>query len=182
MRQNATETAASFKWSRLKEKAAHLVAEDRLPDEEIANQAEVDRATLARWKTHPEFQTRVAEHVSAYRAAVRARGIAIVENRVAALQDRWERMQRVIHERAEEMEGEAAGGGTGLLVRQYKTVGKGDAAREVEEYAVDTGLLRELREHEKQASQELGQWTEHKDLTTDGEPFKVYAGFNPDDV
>jgi hypothetical protein len=30
----------------------------------------------------------------------------------------------------------------------------------VEEYQVDTGLLKELREHEKQAAQELGQWSE----------------------
>ena len=27
-------------------------------------------------------------------------------------------------------------------------------------YSVDTGLLRELREHEKLAAQELGQWEE----------------------
>jgi hypothetical protein len=30
----------------------------------------------------------------------------------------------------------------------------------VEEYEVDTGLLKELREHEKQAAQELGQWSD----------------------
>jgi hypothetical protein len=30
----------------------------------------------------------------------------------------------------------------------------------VEEYQVDTRLLKELREHKKQAAQELGQWSE----------------------
>jgi hypothetical protein len=30
----------------------------------------------------------------------------------------------------------------------------------IEEYQVDTGLLKELREHEKQAAQELGQWSD----------------------
>jgi hypothetical protein len=30
----------------------------------------------------------------------------------------------------------------------------------VEEYEVDTGLLKALLDHEKQAAQELGQWSE----------------------
>jgi hypothetical protein len=30
----------------------------------------------------------------------------------------------------------------------------------VDEYAVDGVLLKELREHEKQAAQELGQWSD----------------------
>ena len=45
------------------------------------------------------------------------------------------------------------GEATGLLVRDYK--GK-DATAEV--YKVDTALLAELRNHERQAAQELGQW------------------------
>jgi hypothetical protein len=78
--------------------------------------------------------------------------ISVRESRVNALQDRWERLQRVINERAVEMDGEIAGGGTGLLVRDYK--GK-NADRAV--YKVDTGLLDELRQHERQAAEELGQ-------------------------
>jgi hypothetical protein len=51
-------------------------------------------------------------------------------------------------------------GTTGLLVSSYK--GK-DADQPV--YKVDTSLLAELRAHEKQAAEELGQWTENLELT-----------------
>lgn len=79
-------------------------------------------------------------------------------------------MQQVIAERAEakEMQG-VAGGETGLLAHNVKGLGKGDDFELVDEYAVDTGLLREIRETEKQAAIELGQWQE-KILTQDGSP------------
>jgi hypothetical protein len=81
--------------------------------------------------------------------------IAIREKRIDELEDRRRRMRMIIDERAVEMAGETAGGASGLLCRDYK--GK-DADRAI--YKVDTGLLSELREHEKQAAQELGQWQE----------------------
>jgi hypothetical protein len=52
------------------------------------------------------------------------------------------------------------GADKGLLARSYKQLGSGEDATIVEEYAVDGVLLKELREHEKQAAQELGQWSE----------------------
>src|ERR1017187_5622963 len=57
---------------------------------------------------------------------------------------------------------EVPGGTTGLLVKDYK--GK-DADTLV--YKVDTGLLAELRNHEKQAAEELGQWSEKRKLPED---------------
>jgi hypothetical protein len=176
---------AGFNWTAQKEKAALLAAEDKLADEAICREVGITRPTLTAWKKTPEFSARVEEHVEAFKQTVRRRGIAILERRVDALQDRWQRMQRVIEERAEELEGEAAGGGTGLLVKQYKSIGAGENARLVEEYAVDTGLLRELREHEKQAAQELGQWAERKELTgADGSPLvvKVVSGVSMADL
>lgn len=167
-----------FRWTAQREQAATLVAADRLTDEEIAGKLSIDRVTLHRWKQHPEFQARVEQHLEAFRKAVRARGIALLENRVDALNDRWRRLKRVIDERAEEHEGEIAGGGTGLLVRQKKMIGSGAAAQEIEEYAVDTGLLKELREHEKQAAQELGQWAERQDITSAGERVTFYIPSN----
>jgi hypothetical protein len=177
--------STAFRWTEPKERAAVLVAQDQLPDLQIADEVGVSERQLERWKTHPEFRARVEEHVTAIRQAIRARGIAVVENRVQALQDRWEGLKRVIRERAEEMDGETPGGGTGLLVRQIKSVGAGPLAREVTEYAVDTGLLRELREHEKQAAQELGQWAEKQEITgKNGEPFvvKILRGVSTDDL
>jgi hypothetical protein len=52
------------------------------------------------------------------------------------------------------------GGHTGLLVRTVKSVRDGSDTTIVEEFAVDTGLLREMRELELQVSKELGQFIE----------------------
>jgi hypothetical protein len=68
-------------------------------------------------------------------------------------------MKKVILERAADPSfAKIPGGTTGLLVRDYK--GK-DANQEI--YRVDVGLLQEMRFHEKQAAQELGQWSETAD-------------------
>ena len=50
-------------------------------------------------------------------------------------------------------------------MRTLKQLGRGDEAETVEEFRVDTGLLKELRETEKQAAQELGQWAEKHEVT-----------------
>ena len=60
---------------------------------------------------------------------------------------------------------DAPGGSTGLLIRQFQ----GKLERAV--YRVDPGLvslLAELRAHEKQAAEELGQWSEKREPAGDG--------------
>jgi hypothetical protein len=122
---------------------------------------QVGTRTLGQWKEHPHFMARVEGHINEFRRRVRLRGIAILENRVAALQDRWDKLKQVIKERGESSEMQTvAGGKTGLLVRQLKKVGAGADAEMVEEFVLDAALLKEMREHEKQAAQELGQWSD----------------------
>jgi hypothetical protein len=159
MRQNETE----FKWNAQREKAAGLVADNSLTDEEIAARLKIVRATLARWKSHSDFQGRVASIVESVRKALETKGIAAKQNRIDALNDRHKRMEEVIKQRATAYAGINVGGNTGLIVKQEKGIGKGKDFRVVEEYAVDTGLLRELREHEKQAAIEVGDWTEKRE-------------------
>lgn len=134
--------------------------------------------TLKDWSRIHNWQQRLADIAEAERQAIVARGIAERQNRIDALADRHRRMQRVIESRAQE-HADIPGGDTGLLVRQVKVVKvhgefetdeKGRSrfvptgeAIEVEEYAVDTALLKEMREHEKQAAIELGQWSEKRD-------------------
>ena len=149
MGQNRTENTVS----RRREQAAMLVADAGLSDEVIAGRVGVRRSTLSRWKCDPAFSERVEYHRQAMRAAIEAEGIASRQNRVAALNDRWDRMRRVIVARAEVLQA-VPGGETGLLVRQTKSIGFGDNNTVIEEYAVDTGLLRELRAHEEQAAKE----------------------------
>ncbi len=167
-------------WTGQREEAALLVAQDELSNEEIAARLRVSRQSLQTWKTTLEFAARVRELVTAMAEAVKGQGIAERQNRVAALNDRWEKLQGVIAARAKDMES-VPGGDTGLLVREVKLVkvylvmpepeggeatpeaeelASGRRAVQVAEYAVDVGLLKELREHEKQAAIELGQWEE----------------------
>jgi hypothetical protein len=173
----------TFQWSGKAEQVALLVAQDEQTDVEIATACKIGKRTLERWKHRPEFLARVQEHRDTWRAEIKAKGIADRQNRVDALNDRHERMQRVIEARADEL-ADVPGGNTGLLVRQaklvkvYETAGPppaDQAAAEGEtlysakrdvivyEYAVDTGLLKEMRETEKQAAQDLGQWTEKQE-------------------
>ena len=157
-----------FEWNKKREDAAYLVANDEISDEAIAEQLKIGRTTLFRWKKHPVFAARVNEIVGIQRQVILSRGIADKVKRVEQQNDRWKRMRRVINERAAEYEGKKiAGGESGLLVRTFKIVGTGPGAYEVEEFAVDTGLLRELREIEKQAAQEVGDWTEKHEHKVD---------------
>jgi hypothetical protein len=161
----------AFTWNTVRELGAALVADDSLTDVEIAKQAGVHKATLERWKKAPEFQARVRD----VRASLKSKaleialqyGIADVRQRIRSLDERWKKMQRVIAERAKDpvME-KAAGGRTGLLVHRRRVIGQGDNSMMVDEYEVDTGLLRELREHSRQAAQEMGKWvSKHEDVT-----------------
>lgn len=152
-----------WRWSHARETAASLVADDTLSDMEIASKAGVGKATLERWKKVPQFYARVLEIREALRkTAVEVAlqyGIANCRERMVCLNELWNRLQRVVSERAKAPDMQnVPGGRTGLLVRRVRSIG-GDET--VDEYAVDTGLLQELREYAKQAAQEMGQWVEH---------------------
>lgn len=167
-------------WTERHELAAILVAEGNLRNAAICAKVGISLSTLANWKHRPEFQARVDEIIEAYRATVRRRGIAILERRVDALNDRWIRLRRIIAERAEskEMAG-VPGGSTGLIVKLTKSANAGDRSQSTDDYVVDSALLKELREHEKQAAKELGQWAESRKA----DPYtKVYITLGPDDL
>jgi ParB-like chromosome segregation protein Spo0J len=152
---------ADFKWTEPAELAAELVAEGELSLDAIAERVGVARSTLRRWRQHPQFNARVDEALAGFRAAIRSNGLAVRERRVKALNDRWKKLLQVVEERAvDPARQNVPGGKSGLLVHNVKGVGKGDDFRVIDLYEVDTGLLRELREIERQIAQELGQWTE----------------------
>jgi AcrR family transcriptional regulator len=180
---------ATFPWTEQTEKAAELLAVGELTVGEIAEAAGVSRQTIYNWRDHPEFKARVDDRLEEIRREIRRVGIADQLRRVHALNDRWNKMKRVIEARgADPTMAECPGGDTGLMVRTIKKVvleddttpadeenrPRGPRAVEVAEYAVDTGLLKELRDHEKQAAQELGQWLEKQQVSgADGGPLVV---------
>lgn len=136
--------------------------------EEAATAADVKRATVERWLKQPAFKATVDAEAQRIRDAIRAEGIANRQNRIDALNRRQQLMDQVIAERAVDPTMQnIAGGKTGLMVRSFRGVGKGEDFTLVEEYTVDTGLLKEMREHEKQAAQDLGQWTEKREVAGD---------------
>ena len=144
------------------EEAAALVAADQHTDRVICDAVGVrSRATLRNWARLPEFKARVEEHRAAMRAIVREKGIAVLENRVAALQDRWDRMRALIEARAKDPNAPQSVPGieTGLLA----PIGSTKTGRPI--YGLDVALLKEMREHERQAAQELGQWRERSEHT-----------------
>lgn len=74
------------------------------------------------------------------------------KHRQLRIQDRAERLDLIVQERAEEMADECAGGASGLLAR--------DSKAGVTVYKVDKALISALRDHEKDMARETGQLTE----------------------
>lgn len=142
--------------------AAQLLAEDELNDETIAAQLGVTRRTVARWKLMPLFEARVADAKRELAAAIKAEGIRRRENRLAEYQDTYDRLQKIVEERADDGKMGGAhfrvpGYSSGLMVADVKFGGEGDR---VTLYKVDTGLVASLLNVMKQAAQDTGQWSE----------------------
>ena len=174
----AAQDGVPFKWNEQREQAAQLIAEGDLSDSQIAERLEIGRRTLFDWRQRPEFLARVDEDVVEFRKAIRARGIAVMENRVRHLQRRHDAMNRIISERgaSDEMQN-IPGGTTGLIVKNVKAAG----GAVVETYEFDAALDKALRDTEKQAAQELGQWMEKKDFTSGGKTMKAYMDIDDGD-
>jgi transposase-like protein len=182
MRQNAT----TFVWTEPRKQAVLLVAEDDLSDTEIAARVGVHRATLDRWKQHPDFAAQVAHHIEDLNRAMTRLAIAKKHKRVTELNALHEKALRVIEQRGAEYQAMAeedaqqptitplrqmigdrsvpAGGETGLLVRQLKQIGAGRTAQLVEEFAFDAALVKEIRALQEQAAKELGQWVDRSEV------------------
>lgn len=169
-----------WRWTKQRERAASLVASDYLSDKEIARAVGITERTLERWKTQPAFRDRVASLIDAFRRSVEGKTIADKEARMEAYYQRWIKLHSIVAERGtgEEMV-DAPGGKTGYLTCVLRVIGYGDNAERIEEFAVDTGLLRELRELEKQAAIEAGHWKERMEL--DLKVAKGYVNISPDD-
>lgn len=163
---NVTGNGGGFHWTGVRQRAASLLADDELTDNEIAAQCGVTRQTLARWKLVPVFAARVAELSREMGDAASRYAVSRRVRRLRGYDERRDKLLAVVEERGADpsMQG-IPGGQTGLLVRTVKSIGGGDNAQVVEEYTVDTGLLKELRELEKQAAQEAGQWIDKREFS-----------------
>lgn len=147
------------------DKAALLLAEDELTDEQIAAEVGIHRTTLAKWKRDPTFAGLIGDQVGRLNAGMLRLPIAKKRERLKTLNMLHQRAMQVIEDRAKDMDGEATATGTGLLVRQTKIVRNGDDVTVQREYAVDVSLMREIRALEEQAAKELGQWVDKREVS-----------------
>ena len=117
-----------WKWTKARELAARLVAEDRLPDRGIAEQADVSQPTIYVWRAKPEFMVRVDELVAAYRKRSGRASIAAVEKRIANMVRDLDLLDQVDAERArvygsDRFRDAVPGGATGkVIVTSYQVI------------------------------------------------------------
>jgi phage terminase small subunit len=142
-----------------------------------ANKNATEAARIAGY-AHPLVQgprllgnVRIESAIQEWQYEVKTASITEQTHRIAILDDLAKRLVQLVNERAAEMDGEVAGGGTGLLVRQIKptlaSVDK-DGTRHYEidyEYKMDAAVPKELRETLKQAAIEIGEWSENRNVT-----------------
>lgn len=152
--------------------AIALLVEDKLTDEQIAEQVGVTRDGLAKWKTWPEFQAAYQVALAEFYIRVKNRRFAIKERRVALLNDLAERLMQVIEERAADARfTDEPGMATGTMLRTEKVIRRGRDSEIEYEFKVDTATLSELRAILKQVQEELGQQAKTAiDVTSAGEP------------
>jgi hypothetical protein len=154
---------AKWIWSKEKELAAQLVSEDELSTYEISKQVGVTTNKILLWKRSNEFKERVEQIVQSMGRPILKRAIARKASRIRFLDDRVKALMKIVEERGMSKEMQTVPGGTtGYLVGRMKH-GK-------MEYEIDFALLKELREHEKQAAMEMGDWHERVEFTNRNEP------------
>lgn len=146
-------------------RAAILVADDELTDEAISAELGITSRTLRNWKDRPVFQAAVAEHRARIAASISRFWVAKRRKRVKRLQELADAAISVIEQRAADPTlADVPGGTTGLMLRDVKVVGTGEDAERVDMYRVDTALMAEIRNTLKQAAQEVGDWTEKREV------------------
>jgi hypothetical protein len=165
-------------WTGERERAAQLVADGHLTNDEIAVECGVSGRSLRDWKRCLEFRERVRQCLAEFRAKLAVEGLALKSNRIALLMGRAATLRGIVRARGKDPRMANAPGTTalqkGLQMRTIKSIGSGVSAREVEEYVLDTGLLDEERQYLQHIATELGEWKQVIDLkgtlTTDAPP------------
>ncbi len=174
-----------------RERAAVLIAEDEQTDEAIALAVGVTRKTLHNWKQDPGFAALVGDNVGRIQAGMLKLTIAKKHKRLEVLDDLHTKALQVITQRGFRHAGELAEAesaamatrrffgtntpeeaATGLLVKQETTNNSGI---KTVNWAVDPGLMKEIRALQEQAAKELGQWVEKGEVNVGGSLKREYV-------
>ena len=141
------------------EKFALSMAQGQAPAEAYVGAGYAERCAAQnanRFTKNEKIQARIREIRTMMSRELIALEITNRNNRLQAIQHRWDLMREVIFERGRHEDYQRVpGGSTGLLTLDYK--GK-DANQPI--YRFDAPLMAEMRLAEKQAAIEMGQWSE----------------------
>jgi hypothetical protein len=160
----------------------------------IAVEAGVSEVALWKWQKDADFTALVEQHRAELHARLVKKGAADKQARINGQVERLQLYWDLIEARAADGQATLKAAGApdeaaralrslfgrgdlppgvelGLLTKTYKQIGKVLQ----EEWAVDTGLLSEMRALEKQIAQELGEWTEKRDVTSGGQTIGTLA-------
>lgn len=158
------------------EQRAHLL--EKIVSGEIKNWADAKRVGAAFYrpfspsnKQYTRQRGNAGVEVGKIRAAERRSaaqtGLAVRDARINKLKRLFERHERLIEARAEEVS-EIESGKTGLLAKDYR--GK-DA--DIPVYKYDAALIKEMRGLLDDLAKEVGDRTTKMDVTSDGKPLQV---------
>jgi hypothetical protein len=120
-------------------------------------------ANAARLMRDDSVSSRVAELRNDLSATTLQLQITEREQRLLALQDRWDRLRQAADARA--VGDYSAMMRTGIVVRKFRTIGSGRDAQIIEEYEIDTALVEALNSVERRAAIETGHEQENVNLT-----------------
>lgn len=132
------------------EHAAWLIADAKLNMSEVAKKVGVSYSVIWSWRSDPKFVSRVNMIKKMMADEIRDFFFADRRTRIQALQDKAMRIEHIVTTRARQFEEshdlEASGGGdSGLILRQYKSIGSGPMAEAKVEYSFDATMIREYR-------------------------------------
>ena len=127
-------------WNRPRSLAAQLLAEDELPDHEIAARCKKSRNWLAELKRLPQVQERIRDTRQAMADAIMQHGIAVKANRIAGLDRLAGEVRAVIDDR-------------GMIERTITTTESAEIVRE--RFARE--LSAEMRAIYRAVAEEMGQ-------------------------
>lgn len=143
--------------------AAQLIADGTETLISIAEQVGITPKALSSWRRKPAFMEVVTAYRNRIDKEVMATGIAVKANRIKALNQQFDRIEKVIAASAADPKTMMApGGSTGLLAHDKKGVGAGLAAEVVDVYEFDAALAKARSDTLEQIAKERGGQFEDK--------------------
>lgn len=156
-----------------KRQTAFLLAQGRLTVDEIAQEVGVSPRTIDTYKADPAVRGEVAKLLQESGEELKKFLLGHKNRRLLDLQRMYDVLWDTLRERARDPRVQGvAGGRHGVTVAEpWRVVsGKPDGdtpgkPKLIRRYRIDLALFQEMREIQKQAAIELGQWTENRNLS-----------------